>query len=116
MDMESRERLTALVKQARGNKSKSAFAELLGVSHTAVGSWEQGLFLPDVKSLVKISELLGLSVEQLLGSIEGRPLKESKSDLSRMVRQINSMALKELAVLDRALADRLGAIAESAGR
>jgi transcriptional regulator with XRE-family HTH domain len=115
MDIQSKERLSVLVKEARGNMTKSAFAEMLGVSHTAVGSWEQGSFMPDVKSLVKISSILGLSVEELLIRIEGKHISSKSFDLNRMINQINSMPQKQVALLGRAVSDRLYAIAESVG-
>ncbi len=83
MNLEAKDRLASLVNQARGNLSKSAFAELLDVSHTSVASWEKGTYMPDVKSLLRISGCL---------------------------------PLKQLAVVERAVSDRLFAIAESAGR
>lgn len=113
MNLEARDRLASLVSQSRGNLSKSAFADLLGVSHTSVGSWEKGTYMPDVKSLLRISERLGMTVEEFVWAVEGKP-KPKKLD--EMVDKIKSLPLKQLAVVERAVSDRLFAIAESAGR
>jgi DNA-binding transcriptional regulator YiaG len=45
MNLEAKDRLSSLVNQARGNLSKSAFAEMLAVSHTSVASWEKGTYM-----------------------------------------------------------------------
>ena len=113
MNLEARERLAFLVKQARGNLSKSSFAEMLGVSHTSVASWEKGTYMPDVKSLLKISERLGMTVEEFVLAVDG---KAKPKKIDEMVDKIKSLPLKQLAVVERAVSDRLVAIAESAGR
>lgn len=113
MNLEARDRLAFLVKQARGELSKSAFAELLDVSHTSVASWEKGTYMPDVKSLLRISERLGMTVEEFVYAVDGKPKKKS---LDEMADRIRSMPLKNLAVINRVVSDRFVAIAESAGR
>ncbi len=113
MNLEARDRLASLVNQARGNLSKSAFADLLDVSHTSVASWEKGTYMPDVKSLLRISERLGMTVEEFVWAVEGKPTPKK---LDEMVDKIKSLPLKQLAVVERAVSDRLFAIAESAGR
>jgi len=114
MNLESRERLATLIKQARTGMNKSAFADLLGVSHTAVGSWENGVYMPDVKSLLRIADILGLSVEDLVCVVEGKPAKTSRGlELSEILNQIKHMPFKELVKIERAVSDRLVAIAEA---
>ncbi|MBQ2774798.1 MAG: helix-turn-helix transcriptional regulator [Clostridia bacterium] len=46
--------------------TQEQFAEILGVSAQAVSKWENDLSCPDITLLPKISELLGLSVDELL--------------------------------------------------
>ena len=92
MNLEARERLASLVKEARGNLSKSAFADLLGVSHTSVSSWEKGTYMPDVKSLLKISERLGMTVEEFVDAVEGKPKVKS---FYQMVDKIKSLPLNQ---------------------
>jgi len=113
MNLEARERLASLVKQARGNLSKSAFADLLGVSHTSVSSWEKGTYMPDVKSLLKISERLGMTVEEFVDAVEGKPKGRS---IDEMADKIRSMPLKQLAIIGKVVSDRFVALAESGGK
>jgi transcriptional regulator with XRE-family HTH domain len=115
MDNQSKKRLSSLVKEARGSMTKSAFAEMLGVSHTAVGSWEQGAFMPDVKTLVKISQILDCSVEELLSQIDGIETPAKTLDVNRLIKQINSLPPKQIAFIGKAVGDKLYALAESVG-
>ena len=41
-------------------------AEKLGVTQGAVSQWEKGLSFPDVRLLVKLSEILECTVDELL--------------------------------------------------
>jgi len=41
-------------------------SNLLGVSHQAVSKWEQGECLPDIEVLLKLGQVFGKSVEELL--------------------------------------------------
>lgn len=45
------------------------FAAEVGVSTTAVSSWERGAFLPQTDSLIKIARLLGVSIENLIAKM-----------------------------------------------
>ena len=47
--------------------TQSEFGELLGVSAQAVSKWERGLCYPDIFLLPDISDLIGVSVDELLG-------------------------------------------------
>lgn len=113
MKLEAKERLASLVNEARGNLSKSAFADLLDVSHTSVSSWEKGTYMPDVKSLLKISERLGMTVEEFVCTVEGKPKKKSLDDMADRIR---SMPLKNLAVINKVVSDRFVALAELAAK
>ena len=42
----------------------------LGLSGQAVSKWENDLSMPDVSLLVQLSELLGVSLDELLGKQE----------------------------------------------
>ena len=46
--------------------SRAQLAEKVGVSVTAVSSWEQGKRQPGRASLIKLSEVLGCTVDELL--------------------------------------------------
>lgn len=47
--------------------SQSALGERLGVSGYAVSKWERELCYPDIFLLPALSELLGVSIDELLG-------------------------------------------------
>ena len=60
------ERIRAL-RLARG-LSQSEFAERLSVSFQAVSGWERGVSLPDIDNVVRIAELFGITVDEILRS------------------------------------------------
>lgn len=57
--------------------TQQALASCLNVSHQAVSKWENGTALPDVLTLLEISKLFGITMEQLLsGEVPQRYEKE----------------------------------------
>ena len=46
--------------------TQTELASILGVSHQAVSKWEQGDCLPDIGVLLKLGQVFGKSVEELL--------------------------------------------------
>jgi len=55
--------------------SQGAFGELLGVSATAVSKWEREICYPDIFLLSDISNLLGISIDTLMGKEKQDPSK-----------------------------------------
>ena len=49
--------------------TQSDFGELLGVSTQAVSKWERELCYPDIFLLADISNLIGISIDELLGKV-----------------------------------------------
>ena len=47
--------------------SQGEFGKLLGVSAFAVSKWERQICYPDIVLLPKISKIIGLSVDEMLG-------------------------------------------------
>ncbi len=47
--------------------SQEAFSKLLGVSTMAVSKWERELCYPDIFLLTDLSEILGVSIDEMLG-------------------------------------------------
>lgn len=47
------------------NLTRAALGEVLGVSHTAVYKWETGQSQPDIGTLQKLSDLFGVSLDEL---------------------------------------------------
>lgn len=55
------------------NMTQQTLAACLNVSHQAVSKWENGTALPDVLTLLELSRMFGLTLEQLLtGEIDNR--------------------------------------------
>ncbi len=61
------ERLKKLRKQA--GLSQMVLAEHLGVSQQAVGKWETGRATPNPSTIATIAELLGVSADAILGTV-----------------------------------------------
>ena len=48
-------------------------AEQLGVHRSAVSTWERGVYLPEPRTLLRLGDLFGVSVEEMaLGPTSGR--------------------------------------------
>ena len=114
MDLEARNKLVEVVKIARGSMSQRGFGKLLGVSATAVQFWEKGESIPDIENLAQIAARAGYTMEELLNYLGIKPIAET-TDVNQMVKHIKSMPLSEVAIIGRAVMDRLAAAAEAAG-
>ncbi len=56
------------------NLTQAKIANMLGVSRTTVTMWEAGASQPDNETLLQIADILGTSVDELLGSTKKRSL------------------------------------------
>ena len=68
-----------LIKEKRKEKSltQEELASKLSISDKAVSKWERGLSLPDISLLIPLSEILDISLYELLS---GEKTKEEKVD------------------------------------
>lgn len=114
MDSEARKKLIEIVKIARGSVSQRAFGKLLGVSPTAVQLWEKGESIPDTQNLAQIAERAGYTMEELLHYLGLKQTSET-SDVNQIIKQIKVMPLSQVAIVGKAVMDRLAAVAESTG-
>lgn len=57
------------IKIARIQKrmSQKQLGEMLGVTYQTVSRWENGAMLPTTENLIKLSDILGVSTDFLLG-------------------------------------------------
>jgi transcriptional regulator with XRE-family HTH domain len=114
----SKLKLGNLVKQLRGNQTQKEFAKRLGVTHGAIQSWENGEVTPGSVNLSRIAREGGYTLTELMDYLEGNS-KHSQTDsnisVERLVAEVRYMPAKDLAMLGRAVSDRLYAIAESVG-
>lgn len=75
--------------RTRKNMTQLNLADEMGVSYQAVSNWERGLSVPDADLLIRLSEILEVSVSDLLGTnIEEKEADEIKS-LSLKLESIN---------------------------
>ena len=70
-------------------------AQKLGVTDKAVSKWERDLSFPDISSLPKLAEELGVSVDELLEAKKGNAGRESTA---QKVRPLVELVLKAVAL------------------
>ena len=60
--------MTIRIKELRKERglSQTAIAEAVGVTSGAVSQWEAGLTNPTLETLVKVAQVLGCTVDELL--------------------------------------------------
>ena len=75
--------------------SQEDVAEQIGVSRQAVAKWESGLSVPDADLLVKLADILEVSVAELLGG--NIPDCEDTNELAEQLSRIN----EQLAIKNR---------------
>lgn len=88
--MEFSERLKNLRKNA--GLTQVDVAEKLGVSQPAYASWERGIKKPTQNNLVKIAQILNVSVDYLVGNSEE---KSDNLDNIELLFRMNSKGLTE---------------------
>lgn len=86
--MEFSERLKELRKKA--NFTQVEVAEKLGISQPAFASWERGAKKPTQENLVKIAQVLNVSVDYLVGNTEN---KSDELDNIELLFRMNSKGL-----------------------
>ena len=88
--MEFSERLKDLRKQA--GLTQVDVAEKLGISQPAYASWERGVKKPTQEKLVKIAQILNVSVDYLVGNSEE---KADELDNIELLFRMNSKGLTD---------------------
>lgn len=88
--MEFSERLKDLRRQA--GLTQVDVAEKLGISQPAYASWERGIKKPTQENLVKIAQVLNVSVDYLVGNSEE---KVDELDNIELLFRMNSRGLTE---------------------
>lgn len=73
--------------------TQEEFSQLLDVTAQAVSKWENDISCPDIMLLPKISQLLGISIDELLGNATPKKQPEEKAepkvDISKLSLRIN---------------------------
>lgn len=102
--MEFSERLKDLRKQA--GLTQVDVAEKLGISQPAYASWERGVKKPTQENLVKIAQILNVSVDYLVGNSNEENTNKELEDIELLFR-MNSRGLtdEEKAIFKKELID-----------
>ena len=77
-----------LISKARGEKglTQKELASKLHITDKAVSKWERGISLPDISLFIPISELLGISLYELLGGTSKND-KLGQKDVDDMIKK-----------------------------
>ena len=73
-----REKLTSL--RIENGFSQQELAERLNVTRQAISMWESGATIPSIDSLILLSKLYGVSVDEVLGLASGKKDEEAKAE------------------------------------
>ena len=88
-----------LLRQAR-NMSQVELANRLGVTKQSVSNWENGRTYPDLQSLLRLSDLFGLSLDELIkGDIETMKEEINRLEIQKMNRWGGILALLMLTLM-----------------
>ena len=79
----------ATLRQNR-NMTQQQLAATLNVSHQAVSKWENGAALPDVQTLMDLTHLFGITMEQLLNGEVPQDRVAAKSPLEEPIQNIGN--------------------------
>lgn len=63
-------RLNLIRLRKQAEKTQGDIAKYCGKSENAVGSWEQGLSLPDIVTLAKLARLYGVNIDDLYREVK----------------------------------------------
>lgn len=116
MNLEAREKLANVLKELRGSETFTDFGKRLGVSYAAVSKWENCLSEPDTENLTKIAKLAGYRLDEFINMLNGKPTVVTGFNVEDIVDKIRVLPLKQLALVEKAMSERLFTIAESTGR
>lgn len=111
VNQEAREKLSEVVKKARGNLSQRAYARQLGVSLRAVQGWENAESIPGPENMSRIADSAGYTLEELVRHLEGKP-QPRVTDIDQMLMSIRHMPLTQVALIAHAAVDRLTTVTE----
>lgn len=76
--------------------TQAELAAKMGVTDKAVSKWERDLSCPDIKSLPKLAEILGISVDKLMQAEAPGPEEERKN--GRRIHGIVMLVFKAVAL------------------
>lgn len=104
MDEEAKKRFASTVKDLRGDRDREEFSKVVGVSRPTIIGWENCKVVPKRESLELIAQMRGESLDEFLSYLNGA---KRKDPLERLLNQISGLSHEQLAIVLRAIADRL---------
>ncbi len=108
MDDESKRRFSAAVRALRGNRDREEFSKVVGVSRPTIVGWESERVEPKRENLQVIAQMRGESLDEFLSFLSGNG-GQRRDPLDRLLMQIAGLSQDQLAVVLRAVAQRLDA-------
>ncbi len=96
----SHQSLGAMIRALRTEQGMTQLdlAKEMGVTDKAVSKWERDLSIPDVSSLPKLAELLGVSVEELLQAKTAVRERDGGADAKERAGALAELVLKAVAL------------------
>ena len=81
----------------QANKSQEVLAEEIYVSRQTISNWENNKSYPDIQSLLRLSDLFHISLDQLIKSLD----QLIKGDVEIMKQEINQIDVKKFDFLTK---------------
>ena len=87
--------LGVLITELRKEKgmTQAQLAEKMGVTDKAVSKWERDLSCPDISSVPKLAEILGVTVDQLMQSEKSSPNNKQVQDIIALILRAVPLAM-----------------------
>lgn len=87
--------LGVLITELRKEKgmTQAQLAEKMGVTDKAVSKWERDLSCPDIGSVPKLAEILGVTVDQLMQSEKSSPNNKQAQDIIALILRAVPLAM-----------------------
>jgi transcriptional regulator with XRE-family HTH domain len=105
MSLEARQKLSTIIKSLVAKyKSRRSFARQIGVSASAVISWEEMTSFPDMENLKKIAKEFGCSLSELQEMIEGTQ-SSKQTTVERVIYEIQQLSSRDVAKVIEAAAN-----------
>jgi transcriptional regulator with XRE-family HTH domain len=105
MSLETRQKLSELIKSlVAKRKSRREFARQIGVSASAVISWEEMTSFPDMENLKKIAKEFGCTLSELQEMLEGKQSNQ-QGTVEHVIYEIQQLSQKDIAKVIEAAAN-----------
>lgn len=96
------ERIRELRQRAR--LTQQQLGEQLGVSAVAVGKWERGQTQPDIRSLTRMADIFGVTIDELCDRVPPVPAEDPNIQvMTRAFRQLTPDEQQKYLAVGRAL-------------